>query len=59
MTATTAPATRASILSRAMILRFVSIVGSSVGFCLPLAAIPLYADAPAGGPPPGWRPGHC
>jgi MFS family permease len=45
MTTATVPATRPPILSQAMLLRFVSIVGSSVSFYLPLAVIPLYADA--------------
>jgi MFS family permease len=39
MTTTTQPA----ILSRALLLRFVSIVASSVSFFLPLAVIPVYA----------------
>jgi MFS family permease len=37
--------TRPAILSQALLLRFVSIVGSSISFYLPLAVIPLYADA--------------
>jgi predicted MFS family arabinose efflux permease len=36
---------RPPIISRALLLRFVSVVGSSIGFFLPLAAVPLYADA--------------
>jgi MFS family permease len=45
MTATTTAASRPPILSRAMLLRFVSIVGASVSFYLPLAVVPLYSDA--------------
>jgi MFS family permease len=37
-------ATRPAILSRALLLRFVSIVACSFGFYLPLAVIPLFAD---------------
>jgi MFS family permease len=37
--------TRPAVLSQALLLRFVSIVGSSISFYLPLAVIPLYADA--------------
>ncbi|MBB5889978.1 MFS transporter [Kutzneria kofuensis] len=34
---------RPSLVSRALLLRFVSIVGSSIGFYLPLSVVPLYA----------------
>lgn len=37
--------TQPSLLSRDLLLRFVSIVASSVGFYLPLAAVPMYAAA--------------
>lgn len=40
-----AAAARPAILSRPLLLRFVSIVGSSIGFFPPLAVVPLYADA--------------
>jgi predicted MFS family arabinose efflux permease len=40
-----APAVRPAILSRTLLLRFVSLVGSSIGFYLPLAVVPLYAVA--------------
>jgi predicted MFS family arabinose efflux permease len=36
---------RPGIVSRALLLRFVSIVASSVGFYLPLAVVPVFADA--------------
>lgn len=36
---------RPPILSRALLLRLASIAASSVGFYLPLAAIPMFADA--------------
>jgi MFS family permease len=39
-----ATATRPPILSPALLLRFVSIAACSVGFYLPLAVIPLFAD---------------
>jgi MFS family permease len=42
---TTTRAIQPSLLSRALLLRFVSIVGSSIGFYLPLAAVPVYAAA--------------
>jgi MFS family permease len=42
---TTAPVSRPPILSRALLLRFVSIVASSVSFYLPLAVIPVFAQA--------------
>jgi predicted MFS family arabinose efflux permease len=38
-------ATRPPLLTRALLLRLVSVVGSSVGFYLPLAVIPMFADA--------------
>lgn len=34
---------RTSLVSRALLLRFISIVGSSIGFYLPLSVMPLYA----------------
>jgi predicted MFS family arabinose efflux permease len=37
--------TRPPLLSRALLLRFVSIVAASVGFYLPLAVIPVFAGA--------------
>jgi predicted MFS family arabinose efflux permease len=35
---------KSTLLSRALLLRFVSIIGSSVGFYLPLSVVPLLAD---------------
>jgi MFS family permease len=40
---------RPRILSRALALRFVSIAASSVGFFLPLSALPIFAEAQAVG----------
>src|SRR6186713_825991 len=40
MTTSTAP-----LVTRPLMLRFVSIVASSIGFYLPLAAVPMYAAA--------------
>lgn len=37
--------TRTRLVSRALLLRFVSIVGASIGFYLPLSVVPLYARA--------------
>jgi predicted MFS family arabinose efflux permease len=37
--------TRPSILSRALVLRLVSVVASSIGFYLPLAVIPMFTAA--------------
>src|SRR3954467_2287167 len=37
--------TQPSLLSRDLLLRFVSIVASSIGFYPPLAAVPMYAAA--------------
>jgi len=34
---------RTTLVSRALLLRFVSIVGSSIGFYLPLSVVPLFA----------------
>ncbi len=46
MTTTTfATTTRPAIISPALLLRFVSIVASSVSFYLPLAVIPVFAEA--------------
>jgi len=52
MTTTTAPApelaaqapTRSSLITRALLVRFVSIVGCSIGFYLPLSVVPLLAQ---------------
>jgi predicted MFS family arabinose efflux permease len=44
MTTSTAPAA-ARLVTRPLLLRFVSIVASSIGFYLPLAAVPMYAAA--------------
>lgn len=41
--------TRPGLVSRALLLRFVSIVGSSIGFYLPLSVVPMYADSGSGG----------
>ncbi|WP_348789909.1 MFS transporter [Leifsonia sp. NPDC080035] len=48
---TTALPQRSALVTRPLLLRFVSIVACSVGFFLPLAAVPLLADAtsPLGG----------
>ncbi|WP_085369007.1 MFS transporter [Leifsonia sp. NCR5] len=48
---TTALPQRSPLVTRPLLLRFVSIVACSVGFFLPLAAVPLLADAnsPVGG----------
>ncbi|GAA4715896.1 MFS transporter [Phytohabitans rumicis] len=45
MSAAPGPAVRPAILSRALLWRFVSLVFSSIGFYLPLAVVPLYAEA--------------
>ncbi|HEX5088299.1 MAG TPA: MFS transporter [Nocardioides sp.] len=42
---TTTRASQPPLVSRALLLRFVSIVASSIGFYLPLAAVPMYAAA--------------
>ena len=42
---TSALVIRPAILSPALVLRFVSIIGSAVSFYLPLAVLPLFADA--------------
>jgi len=42
-------AARPPIMSRALALRFVSIVASSIGFFLPLSALPLVAEAHSAG----------
>jgi MFS family permease len=42
---TSALLVRPAILTPALLLRFVSIVGSAVSFYLPLAVLPLFADA--------------
>src|SRR3954469_14967658 len=38
------PPARTRLVSRALLLRFVSIVGSSIGFYLPLSVVPLFAE---------------
>ncbi len=52
-TATAAPATvppqpettaRPRLVSRALLIRFISVVGSAIGFYLPLSVVPLYAQ---------------
>ncbi len=51
-TETLAPAivpARPPLMSRALAVRFVSILASSIGFFLPLSALPLFAEAQAGG----------
>lgn len=45
MTVKLTHAARPTILSRALLVRFVSIVASSVSFFLPLAVVPAYAEA--------------
>jgi MFS family permease len=40
---TTALRTRPALVTRALLLRFVSIVSSSIGFYLPLSVVPLFA----------------
>jgi MFS family permease len=45
MTTSTSPGGQAPLLTRPLVLRFVSIVASSIGFYLPLAAVPMYAAA--------------
>lgn len=39
---------RTPLVSRALLLRFVSIVGSSIGFYLPLSVVPMYAGSDSG-----------
>jgi MFS family permease len=46
---TTELAVRPALLSRALLLRFVSIFGASVGFALPLSVVPLYAEQSGAG----------
>ena len=46
---TTELAARPALLSRALLLRFVSIFGASVGFALPLSVVPLYAEQSGAG----------
>jgi MFS family permease len=46
---TTDLAVRPALLSRALLLRFVSIFGASVGFALPLSVVPLYAEQSGAG----------
>ncbi|MFC0432676.1 MFS transporter [Kutzneria buriramensis] len=46
---TTDLAARPALLSRALLLRFVSIFGASVGFALPLSVVPLYAKQSGAG----------
>ena len=48
----TAPNTtvsRGKLVSRALWLRFVSVIGSSIGFYLPLSVIPMFADQAGSG----------
>src|SRR5690349_2551071 len=42
---TSALLVRPAIITPALLLRFVSIIGSAVSFYLPLAVLPLFADA--------------
>jgi predicted MFS family arabinose efflux permease len=37
------------LLSRALLLRFVSVIGSSIGFYLPLSVMPMFADQAGSG----------
>ncbi|MEV6285644.1 MFS transporter [Kribbella sp. NPDC051770] len=46
---TTYAASRPSLMSRALVLRFGSILGSGIGFYLPLAVVPAYAGSVASG----------
>jgi MFS family permease len=46
---TTTTHTSTPILSRALLLRFVSVVASAVGFYLPLAVVPMFAAAAGSG----------
>jgi MFS family permease len=41
--------TRPALVSRALLLRFVSIVSSSIGFYLPLSVMPMYAEQTGAG----------
>jgi predicted MFS family arabinose efflux permease len=43
------PGTQARLVSRALLLRFVSIIGSSIGFYLPLSVVPLFATQAGAG----------
>jgi MFS family permease len=49
MTSTPAPAPRPRLMSRALLLRFVSVIGASASFYLLLAVVPLYARSAGGG----------
>jgi hypothetical protein len=46
------------LITRPLLLRFVSIIGSSVSFYLPLSVVPRYAASSGSdlGAVPGWRP---
>jgi MFS family permease len=46
---TTQTLTRTPIISRALLLRFVSVVASAVGFYLPLAVVPMFAASAGSG----------
>src|SRR5579862_3031201 len=43
------PETRASLVSRPLLLRFVSIIGGSVSFYLPLSVMPMFSKASGAG----------
>jgi predicted MFS family arabinose efflux permease len=43
------PHAATALVSRALLLRFVSVVGSSIGFYLPLAVVPLFAEQSGSG----------
>ncbi|MFI8079728.1 MFS transporter [Kitasatospora sp. NPDC086009] len=45
----TAPGTRPRLVTRPLLLRFVSILGASTGFNLLLSVVPLYAEESTGG----------
>ncbi|WP_285631715.1 MFS transporter [Actinoallomurus iriomotensis] len=50
--AATAPTTTVAppkLVSRALLLRFVSVIGSSIGFYLPLSVMPMFADQSGSG----------
>src|SRR5689334_10093009 len=48
-TVLTPPTAPATLVTRALLVRFVSIVGSSIGFYLPLSVVPQYADQAGSG----------
>lgn len=45
------------LLTRSLVLRLVSVVGGAVGFYLPLAAIPMFAEAAGTSAAAGWANG--